>query len=1780
MPISTIYLKGKKIVSTPAVAPITDDLVLEASYEIATSIRGSVETHEIRVHEQTLFQFEFEDDTVWLSDTDDLAQLFPAANQLGRGEEGFMLPSYLPVGGAQRGLISDVAMKLVHVFTRPVLDEKIGAFAEDLEKKQLDNKSGLYQLTDDFQLKDYTPEAARKTYLLFIHGTNSSTSGSFNGLKDSPTWSFIRSRYATSVLAFQHETLTKSPLLNLLELVRALPAESTIHVITHSRGGLIGDLLARFCNADENNRGFDQHEIDYLEQENRPDDVKRIHEIRAVLSGKRIFVEKFIRVACPAAGTILASGRLENFFNISLNLVGLAVGGAAMPIFSAFRRLIAAVMDTKDNVDVLPGLEAMNPDSPFIKALNNPSSSVIVDQPLTVIAGNCKVRLNKKALVAIAGRMFYQRNNDLVVNTRSMYEGAKRAELVQYLFDEEDEVDHFSYFSNPRTQEALLQALKSSPNVLIPGFRRERQSTLVEQQRQALLHLEGGDVFTNLVTGTRPILVLLPGIMGSNLTCNGDRIWIDYGSLLKGRILDLAIDRDGVTASTLVKTSYKRIVDFFKDKYDVITFPFDWRQALDVTANRLHEKLRELMLFNQPIKIIGHSMGGVLFRDLLLGHPTIWKDLCEKHEARMIFLGAPLRGSFRIPSVLFGQDTIISTLSRLDIFHTKKQLLNMFCRMPGLLSLLPLSTVTEHDFAAESTWKNMNVVDDAWPIPDEKDRNRFGAYRDKVLQQIDSLDFSRMAYVAGKDDATPCGYRVENGKKGKRLVFLTTPEGDQSVTWEMGIPRSMIEKGLVYYTEVSHGSLANEPMLFRGLADLLQSGFTNALTRKRPVVRGGEKVMIAPNLYNFDLTPEGVVAALLSLNNERAPTISRSRLQVSICHGDLHYATYPVMAGHFRNDGILYAEKAVDRYMKGALSQRLQLALYPGDIGTSELFQGTSDFKGAVIVGLGEPGNLTAYRLQQTVELAICKYLLEINGSIAKAVDGSMPDQIGISTLMIGSGYGGLTVENTVRALLQAVSNANAKIQAIDEAARLVQHVEFIELYNDIALSCLYALLRLQQEENFAVPIILEQQSVKTFFGSKRRLPSEQRANWWNRINVQLVSKPDLHKDTRCLLFSSSTGAAREEQRELYTSTGIIEQLLSDLSATSSWSRHLAKTVFELLIPNDFKEQLKRQGNINWILDKNTAGYPWELLHDGTEDAKPFCVETGMIRQLATSEYRIKIQSVTSNEALVVGDPLLDGFLPQLPGAKEEAEKVTALFRGNGLITADVISDHSFHIIKELFKTGYKVIHLAGHGLFEEWSGVDEKTKVPRSGMVIGKDVFLTTAEFSQMSTTPEFVFVNCCHLGKIDGHKEAYYGSRYKLAANIGTQLIENGVRAVIVAGWAVSDAAALDFTLVFYRYMFEGYTFGDATREARKVIFEKYPTNNTWGAYQCYGDPHYRFRQEQVYHSANGEASFSTAHEAEIVLENLHSELETNNYDNTYFINKLENIEQALERSGLAEPRLYELVAYIYFELGEYATAVNIFERLLRFEKAVFSVASLEKFCNVRSKKYVVEAAIEGNTKDYTAEMEQVIRDLQHLATIAPTAERLNLLGSAYKRKAFLQKDPAGKKQDYLTAAAFYLKAQQTPSNRNVMYSLTNYLVLHLLDDSAVEDKWKTQLLVDQQLTSFSDLPQVVALLKNLLQKVPKSAQQMDFWDLVYESNGRLCLLVIDPASVDNKAWQEVLHLYRKVWAMAGSRGKKMAEIEHLDILLDALSLVQTEENQLLGDLKTLTEQLRKIM
>ncbi len=328
-------------------------------------------------------------------------------------------------------------------------------------------------------------------------------------------------------------------------------------------------------------------------------------------------------------------------------------------------------------------------------------------------------------------------------------------------------------------------------------------------------------------------------------------------------------------------------------------------------------------------------------------------------------------------------------------------------------------------------------------------------------------------------------------------------------------------------------------------------------------------------------------------------------------------------------------------------------------------------------------------------------------------------------------------------------------------------------------------------------------------------------------------------------------------------------------------------------------------------------------------------MNSGMIRQLSTSQYRRTIKRAAEQRALVVADPILENYIGQLPGAREEGELVGNLLNSSGCPVKELIGTNASEIIQELFCNEYSIMHLAGHGLFNPNSPKE-------SGMVIGKKLFLTVFEIQQMPVVPELVFVNCCHLGYTNDEEEQVYQNRYKLAANIGTELIQIGVKAVIAAGWAVNDAAALVFAKVFYDCMIAGYPFGEAVKTARGQVYEKYPLTNTWGAYQCYGDPFFKLKSTS--HSS-WSPNYLVAEEAEIDLENLLNKLQMGATTRKDALDELKMTMEAIaEHDDFRTAAILEREAKIYQELGMYKEAVDKFGQLLQLEKAHFSFSCMD--------------------------------------------------------------------------------------------------------------------------------------------------------------------------------------------------------------------------------------------
>lgn len=129
-------------------------------------------------------------------------------------------------------------------------------------ENQLDRKPGLYrwqqgmgQPADLIKVAatDVAQVAKEGPLLVFIHGTGSSTLGSFGDLQkiSANDWDALEAKFGGRIYGFEHLTLSESPIQNAIELATQLPKGAQVNLVTHSRGGIVGDLLCLDSFSDE-----------------------------------------------------------------------------------------------------------------------------------------------------------------------------------------------------------------------------------------------------------------------------------------------------------------------------------------------------------------------------------------------------------------------------------------------------------------------------------------------------------------------------------------------------------------------------------------------------------------------------------------------------------------------------------------------------------------------------------------------------------------------------------------------------------------------------------------------------------------------------------------------------------------------------------------------------------------------------------------------------------------------------------------------------------------------------------------------------------------------------------------------------------------------------------------------------------------------------------------------------------------------------------------------------------------------------------------------------------------------------------------------------------------------------------------------------------------------------------------------------------------------------------------------------------------------------------------
>jgi tetratricopeptide (TPR) repeat protein len=1554
--------------------------------------------------------------------------------------------------GSTRG-VGGVLLSAVEVVAGPFRKAGADVIASRIvERVDRQVDAGLYQLSADGlePLKgrpraSFSAPATDAPLLVLVHGTFSTTAGTFCKLWiDHPEQvRLLFKQYDNRVFGLDHPTLGVSPIANALTLAESVPAGSHLHLLTHSRGGLVAEVLARLCSDPDD--GFPEFAgRGYAAQR------QQLRTLATLIRKKALRVDRVVRVACPARGTLLASKRIDAYVSVfkwTLELAGLPVAGELLDFLDA-------VAQRRTDPELMPGLAAQIPDSPLIRWLHRAERRI--DGQLRVISGDLQGDSIGSWLKTLLTDAFYWTDHDLVVQTRSMYGGSPREAASTFLLDQGGKVSHFEYFSNERTARAITNALlQERPqefSVIGPLSWAGQSST---GTRAPLARRSVTEV-------TRPAVFVLPGILGSSLKVGSNRIWVSW-RLVNGlrQLAFMPGKRDRVEPDGLIGSTYDNLTAFLAATHEVIEFPFDWRRPLEDEARRLAVAVASALDAREasglPVRLVAHSMGGLLARTLQLERPAVWRRMLSRDGARVLMLGTPNGGSFAPMQVLSGDDTFGNLLALVGAPFQEHAARNEMAGFTGLLQLQAGLLDAQRQLSSARTWQRLADEDwkragshsawhrlplqlDAlrWGVPSQKVLDSAVALRRRLDEQLDSFASSaeQIVLVVGEAPFTPEHYEMTD----EGLVYAGSTGGDGRVT----LDSARLPGVRAWRVPCDHGKLPDRKEAFAAYGELLEKGTTSLIeaitdtpaTRDRAAAAAAltyRRPARAPLKANPPRSERDAVAAAVVREVGDVPQ-GEPRLRVTVTNGDLTFVRHPLLLGHYRSMRLTGTEHVMDRWIGHAMEQSLHVGTYPDAIGTNGIFINRRANPrnplqlprpaAVIVVGLGEEAKLRGADLVRAVRQGVLAWVERQAESPAPA-----DEALEVAATLIGSGGTGISAGQSAQLVAQGVYEANQRLaqergpQGDDDdrwpALNRVGRLHLIELYQDRASEALRA-LQLQSESmpgRFAIDTVVQTGTG----GLERPVDASYRGTDYDYISALTRLERD---GSSSIEFTLDTKRARTEVRAQHTQSALLGNLVALASNDSNTDPKIGRTLFQLLVPIEIEPYLAGSTEMQIEVDSGTAGIPWELLDTdvdtpaGTrrraDGGEPWAVRSKLLRKLRVENPPQRRDAGADASALVIGEPKSDpAKYPPLPGARAEARAVADCLAATAVLGPDRVEaligpddpqqygPDGREVLNALFDRDrtWRIVHIAGHG--EPAGGTD-------AGGVVLSEGFLSAKEISAMRTVPELVFVNCCHLGARSAEQllQGNY-DRARFAAGVAEELISIGVRCVIAAGWAVDDGAASAFATTFYGSLLSGRRFLDAVSDARKAALTF--GGNTWAAYQCYGDPDWTFRRDtsdaQRPSLEDQYQAVLSASALERAVATLAVQSEFQNASPATQRDKLRFLEQKTRETApewLARGDVAEAFGAAHAAADDLTGAIRWYEIAIAASDGTASLKAAEQLANLRA-RVAVEA---GSPIDAArAEIAEAIRSLERLVSIHPTLERLSFLGSANKRLALLE-------------------------------------------------------------------------------------------------------------------------------------------------------------------------------
>lgn len=216
-----------------------------------------------------------------------------------------------------------------------------------------------------------------------------------------------------------------------------------------------------------------------------------------------------------------------------------------------------------------------------------------------------------------------------------------------------------------------------------------------------------------------------------------------------------------------------------------------------------------------------------------------------------------------------------------------------------------------------------------------------------------------------------------------------------------------------------------------------------------------------------------------------------------------------------------------------------------------------------------------------------------------------------------------------------------------------------------------------------------------------------------------------------------------------------------------------------------------------------------------------------------THQQLLYVQQAALQEVLVVGNPSMPSFaiipdeppqpLPTLRYAEREAIDIARILNTKALIGN---SATKATVVQQMLSA--RLIHLATHGLLDDWRGLGSAIALAPSREDTG---LLTAEEIVELQLHAELVTLSACDTG----------GGRLTGDGVVGLSrsFISTGVPSILVSLWSVRDEPTASLMTEFYQNFRRNTNKAQALRQAMLTTMKRYTEPSDWAAFTLIGEP-----------------------------------------------------------------------------------------------------------------------------------------------------------------------------------------------------------------------------------------------------------------------------------------------------------------------------------------------------